>query len=146
MTAEHHRRFYQTVGDRLYSTIKQQICIGCNNLTKIVLLHYRRRRIGILLLKQERLSAVRNEVLLLNRVHYLHLRGGLDERLMAHGLGAVPAVFGATASLDGQKRALLDLCGVEKHAVYSRCPVQQLQHGHVVHLPDLFLRPVLSGC
>lgn len=47
----------------------------------------------------------------------LHLGGRLDERLVSHGLGAVPAVFRATAGLDGQEGALLDLGGVEEHAV-----------------------------
>lgn len=54
---------------------------------------------------------------------HLHLRSRLDESLVSHGLGAVPAVFSATAGLDGQERTLLNLCRVEEHAVNRRSPV-----------------------
>ena len=62
---------------------------------------------------------------------------------MSHGLRAVAAVFGTAARLDRQESALLHLCRVEKHAVDRRCPVEKLEHWHVEHLLDFFLRPVL---
>lgn len=48
---------------------------------------------------------------------HLHLGRRLDKCLVSHGLGAVPAVFRATARLNGQEGTLLDLGGVEEHAV-----------------------------
>lgn len=75
---------------------------------------------------------------------HLHLGGGFDECLVPYGLGTIATVFGAATCLDGQQGALLDLPGVEEHAVHRRGSIKQLQHGHLENLLDLVFRPVLA--
>mmetsp|Transcript_33157 Transcript_33157/g.104889 ORF Transcript_33157/g.104889 Transcript_33157/m.104889 type:complete len:398 (+) Transcript_33157:209-1402(+) len=75
---------------------------------------------------------------------HLHLRRGLDEGLVLHGLRAVAAVLRAAARLDGDERALLHLARVEEHAVHARRLEYEVQQRPVVDLRDLFPRPAVA--
>lgn len=73
----------------------------------------------------------------------VYLRGGFDVCLVAHGLGAVFAVFGAAAGLDGEEGALLDFLGVPVHAMDGCGLIEELDEWLVVQGLDLRASPVL---
>ena len=75
---------------------------------------------------------------------HLHGGGGLDEGLVAGGLGAVRAVLHATAGLDGEEGALLHFGGIPVHAMDGRGAVHELVEGELVDLGDLLLGPVVT--
>lgn len=73
----------------------------------------------------------------------MYLRGGFDVCLVADGLGAVFAIFGAAAGFDGEEGALLDFLGVPVHAVDGCGLVEELDERLVVQGLDLRTSPVL---
>ncbi len=68
----------------------------------------------------------------------VHERFGIDSCFVARGLGAVLAVFGAAARLDGDERAELDFVALMPLSVDSGCLIDQIQQGACVETFEFF--------